>query len=67
MASSATQVPPTPMVISPSPTPSERSNKDGYFGVETRSAKNARLNAVERIDEDATNEHEEDPDLAYVI
>lgn len=58
------QVPPTPRVISPSPTPSEQSNRDGYFGVETRSAKAARLSSVEPIEEDESAGHVEDPDLA---
>ena len=65
MATSQSQVPATPRVISPSPTPSER-NKDGYFGPETRS-KVARVSSVvEPIEEheDANNTSEDDPELS---
>ncbi|KAM0708647.1 hypothetical protein Q7P35_005299 [Cladosporium inversicolor] len=64
-ASSQSQVPATPRVISPSPTPSERNSKDGYFPSETRS-KLARVSSVEPIREhEDTNDNtsEEDPEL----
>lgn len=51
------QVPQTPRVISPSPTPSETSGKDSYFGPVTRSAarKNRRpAPSPPRIDEDSS-------------
>ncbi|KAF2465571.1 uncharacterized protein BDR25DRAFT_85083 [Lindgomyces ingoldianus] len=50
------QIPHTPRVISPSPTPSELSGTDGYFGPITRSAarKNRRPPSPPRIDEDSS-------------
>lgn len=50
------EVPQTPRVISPSPTPSEMSGKEGYFGPVTRSAarKNRRAPSPPRIDEDSS-------------
>ncbi|KAF2262744.1 hypothetical protein CC78DRAFT_467360 [Lojkania enalia] len=50
------EVPQTPRVISPSPTPSELSGKEGYFGPVTRSAarKNRRPPSPPRIDEDSS-------------
>lgn len=50
------QVPQTPRVISPSPTPSETSAKDGYFGPVTRSAakKIKHMSSTPRIDEDSS-------------
>ncbi|KAH7135884.1 hypothetical protein B0J11DRAFT_173976 [Dendryphion nanum] len=50
------QIPHTPRVISPSPTPSEASGQDGYFGPTTRSTtrKNRRLNSPPPIDEDSS-------------
>lgn len=50
------QIPHTPRVISPSPTPSEASGKDGYFGPVTRSAarKNRRPPSPPPIDEDSS-------------
>lgn len=50
------QIPQTPRVISPSPTPSESSTKDGYFGPVTRSAarKNRRAPTPPPIDEDSS-------------
>ncbi|KAF2116288.1 hypothetical protein BDV96DRAFT_491825 [Lophiotrema nucula] len=50
------EVPHTPRVISPSPTPSDFSAKDGYFGPTTRSAarKNRRAPSPPRIDEDSS-------------
>ncbi|KAK4626622.1 CTP-dependent diacylglycerol kinase 1 [Fulvia fulva] len=56
------QVPNTPRVISPSPTPSEQSGKDGYFAPTTRS-KAQRKSSVDPIQEHV-GDHEEDPDLA---
>ncbi|EOA91860.1 Diacylglycerol kinase [Exserohilum turcicum] len=55
------QVPHTPRVISPSPTPSEAgSTKDGYFGPVTRSAaRKQRLTSPPPIDEDESGS---DPD-----
>ena len=69
MASPPYQVPATPRVISPSPTPSESSTRDGYFP-STRSTQ--RLSSVEPIEENdddrsaASNSSssEEDPELA---
>lgn len=60
------QQPPTPRVISPSPTPSEIGGKDGYFPPTTRAkAANARVGSVEPIEEQAQDEqHEEDPELS---
>lgn len=51
------QVPQTPRVISPSPTPSEASARDGYFGPTTRSAarKNRRAPSPPQIDEDSSS------------
>ncbi|ORY13047.1 hypothetical protein BCR34DRAFT_511646 [Clohesyomyces aquaticus] len=50
------QIPHTPRVISPSPTPSELSGADGYFGPVTRSAarKYKRAPSPPRIDEDSS-------------
>ncbi|KAF2659942.1 hypothetical protein K491DRAFT_712236 [Lophiostoma macrostomum CBS 122681] len=51
------QIPHTPRVISPSPTPSETSGKDGYFGPVTRSAarkSNRRPPSPPPIDEDSS-------------
>jgi diacylglycerol kinase (CTP) len=49
------QVPHTPRVISPSPTPSELSGKDGYFGPTTRSAaRKQRVQSPPPIDEDSS-------------
>lgn len=66
MAASQPQVPATPRVISPSPTPSEKINsKDGYFGPQTRS-KVSRVNSVEPIEEQddgENNSSEDDPEL----
>ena len=58
--SSQYQVPPTPRVISPSPTPSETGGKDGYFPPTTRSK--AAVGSVDTIEEDT--QHDEDPELA---
>lgn len=51
------QVPQTPRVISPSPTPSEASARDGYFGPVTRSAarKSRRAPSPPQIDEDSSS------------
>lgn len=60
------QIPPIPRVISPSPTPSETSGKDGYFPPQTRSKKNHRKSSVEPIKEyhdDHKAEEGEDPEL----
>jgi len=66
------QIPSTPRVISPSPTPSERGGKDGYFPSQAKAAQ--RQSSVEPIEEipqdddsgydDEGAEEEEDPDLA---
>ncbi|KAH9825976.1 CTP-dependent diacylglycerol kinase 1 [Teratosphaeria destructans] len=64
--SSQYQIPPTPRVISPSPTPSEQSHKDEYFPPTTRS-KVQRKSSVRPIAEgtdDGNEVDEEDPDLA---
>lgn len=61
--SSQYQIPPTPRVISPSPTPSEQSGKDGYFPPTTRN-KTGRGGSVEPIEEHADDNEEEDPELA---
>ena len=58
------QIPPTPRVISPSPTPSEQSGRDGYFPPTTRSkATSGRLGSVEPIEEHV-DQHEDDPELS---
>ena len=51
------QVPQTPRVISPSPTPSDASARDGYFGPVTRSAarKNRGATSPPQIDEDSSS------------
>ncbi|KAF2493137.1 hypothetical protein BU16DRAFT_540861 [Lophium mytilinum] len=51
------QIPSTPRVISPSPTPSEASARDGYFGPVTRSAAraNRRAPSPPTIDEDSSS------------
>jgi diacylglycerol kinase (CTP) len=51
------QIPNTPRVISPSPTPSEAgSTKDGYFGPVTRSStRKQRITSPPPIDEDSSN------------
>jgi diacylglycerol kinase (CTP) len=64
----SSQIPSTPRVISPSPTPSETSGKDGYFPPTTRS-KAVRMSSVGSIDpiEELRDDHlaeEEDPELA---
>ncbi|EME46624.1 hypothetical protein DOTSEDRAFT_70592 [Dothistroma septosporum NZE10] len=56
------QVPNTPRVVSPSPTPSEQSGKDGYFAHTTR-CQVQRKSSIDPIQEHAVD-HEEDPDLA---
>lgn len=60
------QVPAIPRVISPSPTPSESSGKDGYFPPTTRSKAARGSTPVDRIDEhEAVPGHDElDPELA---
>ncbi|KAM0718746.1 hypothetical protein Q7P37_005817 [Cladosporium fusiforme] len=68
MAASQAQVPATPRVISPSPTPSDRNaSKDGYFAPDTRS-KTSRVGSVDPIeeqdDDDRANASEEDPELS---
>lgn len=61
--SSQYQIPPTPRVISPSPTPSEQSGKDGYFPPTTRSKAQGR--PVEPIEESHDDSlYDEDPELA---
>nr|OQO22117.1 hypothetical protein B0A51_10781 [Rachicladosporium sp. CCFEE 5018] len=60
MSSASHGIPSTPRVISPSPTPSEQSSRDGYFGTEKPSK---RMGSVEPIEED-TYGHEDDPDFA---
>ncbi|PNS15115.1 hypothetical protein CAC42_2344 [Sphaceloma murrayae] len=57
MSASQYPIPPTPRVISPSPTPSEKSGKDGYFS----QAASARLSSPEPISEDGENN---DPELS---
>ncbi|KAK0257542.1 hypothetical protein B0A54_08830 [Friedmanniomyces endolithicus] len=62
------QVPSTPRIISPSPTPSEQSGVDGYFPQQARS-KAQRQSSVEPIEEqeldgDIEYDEEEHPDLA---
>ncbi|KAL1600392.1 Diacylglycerol kinase [Paraconiothyrium brasiliense] len=53
-------IPHTPRVISPSPTPSELSGKDGYFGPVTRSAsRKQKVTSPPPIDEDSSGS---DPD-----
>lgn len=54
------QIPPTPRVISPSPTPSEPGSKDGYFPPTTRSK--AAGNPVDTIAEQ--HDSESDPELS---
>jgi diacylglycerol kinase (CTP) len=63
-AASQSRIPATPRVISPSPTPSERNSKDGYFAPDTRS-KLANVSSVDPIEEheDTNNMLEEDPEL----
>lgn len=63
------QVPATPRVISPSPTPSETSGKEGYFPPVTRSQRNSvgragSLTAVETIEEKDDPAQDEDPELS---
>ncbi|TKA70698.1 hypothetical protein B0A49_07431, partial [Cryomyces minteri] len=58
------QVPGTPRVISPSPTPSENSQRDGYFAHNTRSK--ARVTAASTVPIDEGPEHDSsssDPDM----
>jgi len=56
------QIPATPRVISPSPTPSEsqEGSQDGYFGPITRSSTKKRIKAPTKIDEGVDDE-ESDP------
>ncbi|KAM3425171.1 hypothetical protein BST61_g7130 [Cercospora zeina] len=68
--SSQYQIPNTPRVISPSPTPSETSGKEGYFPPTTRSKGKRATTSVQPIEEHATDKHNElgvheetDPDL----
>lgn len=58
---SRNNVPGTPRVISPSPTPSETKEKsnDGYFGPTTRSSTRNRVSKPARIDEDPDDEGSE--------
>jgi diacylglycerol kinase (CTP) len=65
MAASQSQVPATPRVISPSPTPSEKTGKDGYFSSNSR-PKSVRVSSVEPIEEhdDGNNNTLEDPELS---
>lgn len=60
---SYSNIPATPMVISPSPTPSERENTDGYFGPVTRSARKKALATARPIDEDIDDYENTPPDL----
>lgn len=46
------QIPATPRVISPSPTPSDSASHDGYFGPRTRSANKKRVVSPAPIDEE---------------
>ncbi|KAF2215853.1 hypothetical protein CERZMDRAFT_34287 [Cercospora zeae-maydis SCOH1-5] len=68
--SSQYQIPNTPRVISPSPTPSETSGKEGYFPPTTRSKGKRATASVEPIEEHAADKHyelgtheETDPEL----
>ena len=61
--SAQNQVPSTPRVISPSPTPSETSGKDGYFPPTTRS-KTQRLSSVDPIEEHGEGQEDIDPELS---
>ena len=64
MAASQSQVPALPRVISPSPTPSEKTGKDGYFSRDSR-PKNVRLSSVEPIEEhEDVNNALDDPELS---
>ena len=64
MATSQSQVPALPRVISPSPTPSEKAGKDGYFSRDSR-PKSVRLSSVEPIEEhEDANNTLEDPELS---
>ncbi|KAK5107244.1 hypothetical protein LTR62_001598 [Meristemomyces frigidus] len=57
---SSHQIPATPRVISPSPTPSEQSSRDGYFA-----SKSQRQGSIERIEEDVNGTTDaEHPELA---
>lgn len=62
------QIPATPRVISPSPTPSERSGKDGYFPPQTRSktAVPGRRGSIASVGpiEEHEDLHDEDPELS---
>lgn len=60
---SQSQVPGTPRVISPSPTPSETGSQDGYFGPTTRSAARKRLTTPTPIDEETDDDVESNDDL----
>ncbi|KAG8629274.1 hypothetical protein KVT40_003139 [Elsinoe batatas] len=57
MSASQYPIPPTPRVISPSPTPSERSGKDGYFA----QSADARFSSPDPISEDG---EPHDPELS---
>ncbi|TVY60760.1 CTP-dependent diacylglycerol kinase [Lachnellula suecica] len=57
---SSNTVPATPRVISPSPTPSEAREADGYFGPVTRSARKKQAATPEPINEDL----DEDEDMS---
>ncbi|KAK5729716.1 Diacylglycerol kinase [Elasticomyces elasticus] len=61
---SRSQIPSTPRVISPSPTPSEHSSgKDGYFPSQTPRSKTAqRQSSVERIEEHITPSEQDEAD-----
>lgn len=67
MAASQYAVPDTPRVISPSPTPSELSGKDGYFPPTTRSkatkTANGRISASAPISENG-EDSSSDPELS---
>ncbi|GAB7349267.1 hypothetical protein MBLNU459_g8415t1 [Dothideomycetes sp. NU459] len=64
MASSQYQIPDTPRVISPSPTPSESGARDSYFTSSKRSTANGHMLAgAEPIPEAAESDHS-DPDLS---
>ncbi|KAI5359331.1 putative CTP-dependent diacylglycerol kinase 1 [Septoria linicola] len=57
--SSQYQIPNTPRVISPSPTPSETSGREGYFPPTTRSKGKRVTSPVEPIEEHAGDKHNE--------
>lgn len=63
MASPRAQIPATPRVISPSPTPSDASNRDGYFSSRVSSSRISSPGTISEAVEDNETSDPSDPEL----